>query len=138
MAKYTGKTITVSNRPETISGKFSDLTSLQPAINDLPESERAKIGDIRLEKNAIAVITPQIGEIKFAVTENSPAKIVLQAVGSPIPLTMGITMDAKGSGSTDVTTVIEVDIPMMLRPLIGPQIQKAADQFGNLIATLAN
>ena len=39
--------------------------------------------------------------------------------------------------STELTGVIDVDIPVMLRPLVGPTLQKAADQFGSLFARFA-
>ncbi len=40
--------------------------------------------------------------------------------------------------STEVEGAIDVDIiPMMLRPMIGSTLQKAADQFGTLFANLA-
>ena len=40
--------------------------------------------------------------------------------------------------SSSVQTQIDVEIPAMLRPLIGPQLQKAADKFGELIAGLSH
>ena len=48
-------------------------------------------------------------------------------------------MDIKAVSDTasEVETLINVDIPAMLRPLIGPQLQKAADKFGELIAGLS-
>ena len=39
--------------------------------------------------------------------------------------------------TSEVETLIDVEIPAMLRPLIGPQLQKAADKFGELIAGLS-
>ena len=39
--------------------------------------------------------------------------------------------------STEVTGSIDVDMPAMLRPIVGPTLQKAADQFGTLFAKLA-
>jgi hypothetical protein len=41
------------------------------------------------------------------------------------------------ASSSEVSAQIEVDIPAMLRPLVGPQLQKAADEFGKLIAGLS-
>jgi hypothetical protein len=39
--------------------------------------------------------------------------------------------------STEVTTDIDINIPAMLRPFIAPHMQRAADQFGTLMAKVA-
>ena len=39
--------------------------------------------------------------------------------------------------ATDVTTVIDVEIPAMLRPFVGPKLQQAADKFGEMISNLS-
>ena len=50
-----------------------------------------------------------------------------------------MTMDIRpvSDNTSEVETLIDVEIPAMLRPLIGPQLQKAADKFGELIAGLS-
>jgi hypothetical protein len=38
---------------------------------------------------------------------------------------------------TEVTTDIDINIPAMLRPFIAPHMQRAADQFGELMGKVA-
>ena len=40
--------------------------------------------------------------------------------------------------STSMTSTIEVDIPAMLRPMVGGKMQEAADQFAELVSGLFN
>lgn len=111
----------------------------QQRINEIPEEARAKMGDVTFEADAICINTPQVGQLKFKVTERvAPGHIVFSAVGSPIPLSMAIDINALSDTSSEVVTAIEVEIPAMLRPLIGSKMQEAADKFGEMIGQLNN
>ena len=43
-----------------------------------------------------------------------------------------------GENSTEVSTSIDIQLPAMLKPFLGPQIQKAADQFGVMMGKIAS
>lgn len=137
MAKYKGRTVQIDRSADEIVEKFSDLSRFKDNLDALPEEERAKIGDIDFAPDSITLNTPQVGQIRFEVAERSPRRIVMRAAGSPVPLTMGVDLEPKTADSTDVTTSVDVEIPMMLRPMVGPHLQKAVDQFSDLIAKLA-
>ena len=62
---------------------------------------------------------------------------MLAAEKSPVPMKLEITFKPITPDTTEVQGAIDVEIPMMLKPLIGPTLQKAADQFGDLFANLA-
>ncbi len=51
---------------------------------------------------------------------------------------MSVNFTATAPDTTDVTTVIDVEIPAMLRPFVGPKLQQAADKFGEMISNLSN
>lgn len=137
MAKYSAKKVTVPLSAEAIASKFSDLTSFQGALETLPESVRAKIGNLRFEPDALIIETPQLGPVALKVTERTPSRVALSAVGSPVPLVMGVDLTPAGE-STELATAIDVEIPAMLRPLIGSKMQEAADKFGEMMANLAS
>ena len=50
---------------------------------------------------------------------------------------MEVNITPAGDEAADVETRIDVEIPAIVRPIIGPQLQKAADKFGELIAGLS-
>lgn len=123
--------------PEAISEKFADLSLFGEKIDSLPAEHRDKIGDIRFEKDAIVVKNPAVGELAFKVVERSPEKVVFRADGM---LPLGLIIDLKGldnNTATEVRTSLDVELPMMLRPLIGGKLQQVADGFGDFIAKLA-
>jgi hypothetical protein len=93
---------------------------------------------VEFSADSIKIVTPQVGEIAFNVTQRiRPSKIVFGTASSPVPLTMEVDIKPLSDNSSEVTTTINVDVPAMLRPLIGPQMQKAADKFGELMAGLS-
>ena len=136
MAKYSAKTIRINKPSEFISGQFADLTRLQGALDNLPAEDRAKVGDVRFTTDSIVMNTQQVGEIRFQVKERSAERVSFVAGGLPMPMIIGVDLRPEGADATDVTASLDIDIPAMLRPMVGGTLQKAVDQFGELIAKL--
>ena len=137
MAKYESKPVAVNQPIEALFDRFSDISLFQQKIEEIPADQRAKIGDVTFEADAICINTPQVGQLKFQVTERTaPGHIVFSAVGSPIPLSMVIDIKSISESASEVVTAIDVEIPAMLRPLIGGKMQEAADKFGEMIGKL--
>lgn len=134
MSKYSSQPVVVNRSAETIAEQFSDFRRLQSALDNLPADERAKVGDVAFTEDSIKISTQQVGEIKFKVSKRTPEAICLQAEKSPVPMNLILEMKPVDADNTELTGVIDVDIPVMLRPLVGPTLQKAADQFGSLFA----
>ncbi|MBD5234266.1 MAG: hypothetical protein HDS65_08840 [Bacteroidales bacterium] len=136
MAKYSSKPAVVNRSAAELSAKFSDFTALQSALDALDAEQRAKVGDIAFTNDSIRISTPQVGDIELKAVERTPEKIRLQALNSPVPMNLIVEFKPVDEQSTEVSGTIDVELPMMLRPLIGPTLQKAADQFGGLFARL--
>lgn len=134
MAKYSSKSVTINRPAEAIAGQFSDFRKLQGALDNLTPEEKAKVGDVSFTEDSIKISTQQVGDIVFKVSERTPEAICLKAEKSPVPMNLILEMKPVDAESTELTGVIDVDIPVMLRPLVGPTLQKAADQFGSLFA----
>lgn len=137
MATYKSPATQVNIPAEELAAKFADFTALQSAMEAMPAEKREKIGNVEFTKDTIKIVTPQVGAITLRATERTPELIVLEAEGSPVPMKLMVGMTPVGSSATSVTGTIDVELPMMLKPLIGPAMQKAADQFGNMFASLA-
>jgi uncharacterized membrane protein len=139
MSRYESKTVTVEKPIDDMFNRFSDLSLFEKRIQELPDDKRAQLGDVRFSTDAISIVTPQVGELKFQIVERCyPDKIVFGSPGAPINLKMSVNFAAAGDSATNVTTVIDVDIPAMLRPFVGPKLQQAADKFGEMISNLSN
>ncbi|MBD5210096.1 MAG: hypothetical protein HDS69_03450 [Bacteroidales bacterium] len=138
MSRYESKPVTVDKPVDEMFNRFSDLTYFEKQIEHLPEDKRAQLGEVHFASDSISIVTPQVGELKFEVIERScPDKIVFGSPSSPVPLTMTVNFKAVTEASTEVATVIDVEIPAMLRPFVGPKLQQAADKFGEMISNLS-
>lgn len=137
MAKYSSKPTTIALSAADLAARFSDFTVMQDKLNELPEEERQRIGEVSFTPDSIVITTPQVGVITLRATERTPERIVLTAENSPVPMNISVDIEPIDDASSNVTGTMDVDIPMMLRPLVGPALQKAVDQFGNLFAKLA-
>lgn len=135
MAKYTGKTVTVDLPASQISEKFADLTVLEQFKDRIPAEQREKVGEVRFEKDGIVLNNPQTGEMAFRVTERTDKKVVFHADGM-IPLNVYVDLKSVSDTTTEVTTTLDIDIPLMLRPIIGGKLQQVADMFGEMIGKI--
>ncbi|RXE71196.1 hypothetical protein ED352_06355 [Muribaculaceae bacterium Isolate-002 (NCI)] len=139
MAKYESKTVSVNHSADQLFDRFSDLSYFEKKVQELPEDKRAQLGEVHFAADSISIVTPQVGELKFEVIErNRPDRIVFGSPSAPVHLTMSVNFTATAPDTTDVTTVIDVEIPAMLRPFVGPKLQQAADKFGEMISNLSN
>ncbi len=133
MSKYKGKTVTLAKSAQEIADKFSDLTQLQSLADQLPEDQKQQIGNAVFEPDRIVLQTPQLGQVKFRITERTPSGIVMRAEGTPVPLGVNVDLRPISEESTEAACSIDVDLPMMLRPMVAPHLQKAADMLTDII-----
>lgn len=137
MSKYSGKPSIVNRSNAELYSKLSNIDAMRERFDQIPEEVKAKAGQLRFEDERLIIVTPQVGEIAFAIKERKePERVVYSAEKSPIPLDLVVDLKEVTADSTQVTASIEVDLPMMLRPLVGPQMQMAADKLGELISQL--
>lgn len=137
MSQYSSQPVNVHRPIDVLASKFSDFTALETNLRELDETERAKVSDVKFTADTICISTPQVGEIRLKAVERSRERLVLKAEQSPVPLQLEVLLKEVDPETTSVQGVIDVDLPLMLRPLIGPTLQKAADQFGSLFGKLA-
>ena len=134
MSIYKGKPADVHQPIEEVFPRISDIGAYQAKLDSLPAEAREKLGDVRFTDDAIIINTAPVGEICFAVTERrEPDLIRLAAKQSPVPFGIAIHLESDGPALTRVASEIDVDIPAMLRPMVGGKLQEAADKFSELI-----
>lgn len=134
MAKYVGKPATINRPIGELYAQFSDMTRLKGTLEKGNPEQASKVGNVEVGEDYMAINNPQVGQIKFQVTERvEPSKVAFSAVQSPLPVSMSINLKEITPESTEVSTVLEMEIPMVMKALIGPKLQKVADQFGEMM-----
>lgn len=120
-----------------VFNRISNLESFQQRLDLLPAEARAKLGDLRFTADSIIITAPAVGEMTFNVTERTaPSHLKLEAANSPVPFAIAIDLKSLSGSSTEVATRLDVEIPAMLRPMIGGKMQEAADKFSEMFSTL--
>ena len=78
-----------------------------------------------------------MGNLVFRVTEKEAPKMI-RLEGEGLPIKMSLVMNVRPiSETTSAAKVdIDIDIPAMLKPMIGGQIQKMASQFGDVLGSI--
>lgn len=138
MTTYSSKTIELQMPVEAVYARISDIGGFQSRIDQLPEEVRSKIGSVRFTDDSIIINAAPMGDMVLKVTERIPEKrVAFTAQGAPVPLVMAINLEAVGEDKTNVTTSIDVEIPVILKPMVGPKLQEAAEKFGDMIRNLA-
>lgn len=136
MATYKSKQVTISHPIEEVYEKISNIGAYQQKLDSLPAEVKDKLGDVRFEPDAIVITAAPVGEIRFAVKERiKPSSVKLSAEQSPVPLTLSVNLTPDSDSSTCAVSQIDVEIPAMLKPMVGGKMQEAADKFGELITT---
>lgn len=138
MTTYSSKTIELQMPVETVYARISDIGGFQSRIDQLPEEVKSKIGSVRFTDDSIIINAAPMGDMVLKVTERIPQKrVAFTAQGAPVPLVMAINLEAAGDDKTNVVTSIDVEIPAILKPMVGPKLQEAAEKFGDMIRNLA-
>lgn len=137
MAKYSGKPVTVNHAASEVYDRVADLSSFQERLDTLPEEARAKLGDVRFTSESIIINAAPVGEMKFNLTTRVPyTQLCFEAESSPVPFKITVNLKELSETSCEVAPVIDVDIPAMLRPLVGSKMQEAADKFGEMFTNI--
>lgn len=136
MSKYSSKLYTVNQSAEKIADKFSDLTQFQEAIDSLPEAQREQLQSIKFDTDSITLTTSQVGDVKFKIVERNPHIIKLEGVATPMPVAMQVDLKEVQPDTTDMTTTFDIQLPMMIRPMVGPYMQKAVDMVAEILAKM--
>lgn len=137
MSKFVSKPTHVDRSAEEISSKFADLSNLQNLVDQLPEEQKSKLGDVKFDRDTIAIHTSQVGDITFKITDRTPRRIVFQAIGSPVPVELDVDINPVADTASEVTVCFDVHIPAMLRPMVAPHMQKAVDMLGDMIGKVS-
>lgn len=138
MTTYSSKPVDVAMPASTVYERISDLGTFQERIDRLPEEVKSKIGSVTFTADTIVINAAPMGDMTLRVTERVPARrLALTAENAPVPIVLSVNLSEKSAESTEVITAIDVEMPAMLRPMVGPKLQEAAEKFGDMIKNLA-
>lgn len=143
MATYKSGEVTLQGSAEEVYNKLSNLDNLRDLLakipaDRLPEEQKKQLESLEITPDSITFPGGPVGSLTLQMTEKiEPTLIRLDGVGTPVKLglSMHITPECPTSSKGEVD--IDIDLPAMLKPMVGGQIQKMADQFGQMLKAIS-
>ena len=142
MTTYSSHTVKLPASAETVFSKLSNLENLQGLLNKVPadkvpEDKRQMFENIKITSDTIEVPGGPMGSLTFRVTERvAPSLIKLTGEGIPMAMNLAMHITPESDSSSSAKVDLNIDIPALLKPMIGGQIQKMADQFGDVLGAI--
>ena len=127
---------------DTVYSKLSSpavfRAQIEANLDRLPEEARANLDKVQVEEDAIAIESP-MGQLRLAVDHEQsqmPGRVVYTAAQSPVKFNMVIDLHPVGEQETESVAALQLDLPLMMRAMVGGQLQQAAVKFGEMLAQL--
>ena len=142
MTTYSSSDIKLPASAETVFSKLSNLENLKSMLDKvpadkIPADKRDMFENIKITPDTIEVPGGPMGNLIFRVAERvSPSLISLKGEGIPINMSVDFHIQPQSESSSTAKVNFNLDIPALLKPMVGGQIQKMANQFGDVIAAI--
>lgn len=142
MAIYSSEKVTLNAPATAVYEKLSNLENLRGMLDKvpadkIPEDKRAMFENIRITQDTIEVPGGPMGNLVFRVVERvAPSMIKLRGEGIPLQMALVLHIEPVTPESSSAKVDVDIDIPAMLKPMVGGQIQKIANQFGDVLGAI--
>lgn len=140
MENYKGESIIIDHNIDVIYSKLSDprifKQHLEQNIDRLPDEAREQLEKVKFEDDGISVESP-MGTLKLSVSESvAPTMVKYTAQSSAVPFGLTINLEAVDDNHTRSITELNIELPMMLRAMVGSKLSDGAKKLGEMIAKL--
>lgn len=140
MESYKSDSIIIDHNIDVIYSKLSDprifKEHLDKNIDRLPDEAREHLEKVKFEDDGISVESP-MGMLKLSVCESvAPTMVKYTAQSSPVPFGLTINLSPIDEHHTQSITELNIELPMMLRAMVGSKLSDGAKKLGEMIAKL--
>ena len=143
MSVYKSSEVNLPASANEIFAKISNMDNLKNLINripadKIPDEQRKAFESIDITDDSITFPAGPVGSMTFKMSEKiEPTLVKLTGEGSPVPLSIAMHVIPESTSSSKGFVEIDIEIPALLKPMIGGQIQKMADQFGDMLKAIS-
>lgn len=140
MESYKSNKVVIDYNINVIYNKLSDprvfKAHLDENIDRLPQDAREHLDKVKFEDDGISIESP-MGALKLSVAESvEPSLVKYTALQSPVPFGLTVNLEPIDDSHTGSVTEINIELPMMLRAMVGGKLKDGAKQLGEVIAKL--
>lgn len=142
MTKYSSPDVSLQASADTVFSKLSNLENLKAMLDKvpvdrIPADKQEMFRNLKITPDSIEIPGAPMGSLVFRVVEKkAPDLIRLDGEGMPIAMSLSMHIKPLSESTSQAHVDIDIDIPLMLKPMVGGQIQKMADQFGNVLSAI--
>jgi len=143
MAIYSSQPVRLTSPAESVYSKLSNLENLRSLLeripsDKVPEDQKAMLDNITISPDSISVPAGPVGNLDFVVTERKePSLVKLSAQNSPVPMSLALCITPESDAECTAKVDIDINIPPMLRPMVGDKIQQVADKFSLILKAIS-
>lgn len=144
MATYKSDKVDVISSAENLFRKVSNPENLLNVISSLPEEhitpeQKAQLSAISVTPDSIVLPGGPVGSLTLRIVERKePTLIRLQGEGTPVAMEVKFNITPISQDLCQAQAVLDLDIPMMLKPMINGPMQKMVNQFSILLRQLGS
>jgi hypothetical protein len=140
METYKSDKVTINHNINLIYSKLSDPSIFKAQIDNnmdrLPDEAREHLKSVKFEEDGISVESP-MGTLKLSVSESQePIMVKYTAQSSPVPFGVTINLESVDENTTQAVTELNIELPFMLKAMVGGKLSEGAQKMGELIAKL--
>ena len=140
MENYKSDKVVINHNIDVIYSKLSDprvfKAHIDQNIDRLPQEAREHLDKVKFEDDGISVESP-VGTMKLSVSESvAPSMVKYTAQSSPVPFGVTINLEAIDENSTQAVTELNIELPFMLKAMVGSKLSEGAQKMGEMIAKL--
>lgn len=142
MAKYKSAAVDLPVSAERVYEKMSNLENLRTLLDKIPAEKipadkLEMFRSLEITSDSITVPAGPVGALTFRTVERrAPEYVKMQGEGTPVAISLGLHITPCGESASQAQVEVDVALPPMLAPMVGGQIQKLADQFGDVIKSI--
>ncbi|MBR5087687.1 MAG: hypothetical protein IKX31_11865 [Muribaculaceae bacterium] len=140
MENYKSDSVIIDHNIEVIYSKLSDPSVFKAHIDQnidrLPDEAREHLDKVKFEEDGISIDSP-MGAMKLSVSDSvAPTMVKYVAQSSPVPFGLTVNLEAIDEEHTQSIAEINIELPMMLRAMVGSKLEEGAKKLGEMIAKL--
>lgn len=143
MATYKSNETLIKGSAETVFDTLSNPENLRGLLDSIPtesipEDKREMLGQIEVTSDSISFPAGPVGKLTLRVSRlERPELIVLDGAGAPVKLALSLHLHPMKDDSCMGRVEIDIDIPMMLKPMVSGPLQQLVDQFATALGSIS-
>ena len=135
MSQYESSVKCIPYSQERVYAKLEDLNNLEGLKDKLPAD---KVKELTYTRDEATVNVPPVGNVTIRVVEREEPKCIkLEAVGSPIPVTLWIQIIPNGAEASKMRVVVKAEINFMLKAMIEKPLKEGIEKIAEALSLIA-